>query len=122
MLAWHRTIKKMSAPHCLDIFKHGHRAVCSGILISSFPDILEVGAGFEGVQNWAAEQLSGGGGVAIRVFLVYLCLPRQSPLSQSCQESDAWTQSTGSPVTSHILVLCNPTGGRAGVESTHKGA
>ena len=31
---------------------------CSGVLISSFLDILEVGAGFEGVQDWAA----GGGG------------------------------------------------------------
>ena len=47
-LARHRTIEKMSAPHRLDIFKHGHRAVCSGVLISSFLDILEVGAGFEG--------------------------------------------------------------------------
>ena len=46
----------MSVPHRLDIFKHGHRAVCSGVLISSFLDILEVGAGFEGVQDWAAEQ------------------------------------------------------------------
>ena len=25
----------MSVPHRLDIFKHGHRAVCSGVLISS---------------------------------------------------------------------------------------
>ena len=57
-LARHRTIEKMSAPHRLDIFKHGHRAVCSGVLISSFLDILEVGAGFEGVQDWAAEQSS----------------------------------------------------------------
>ena len=39
-LARHRTIEKMSAPHRLDIFKHGHRAVCSGVLISSFLDIL----------------------------------------------------------------------------------
>ena len=52
----------------------------------------------------------------------FICLPRQSPLSQSRRESDARTQSTGSPVTSHILVLRNPTGGRAGVESTHKAA
>ena len=36
----------MSAPHRLDIFKHGHRAVCSGVLIGSFLDILEIGAGF----------------------------------------------------------------------------
>ena len=57
-LARHCTIKKMSAPHRLDIFKHGHRAVCNGVLISSFLDILEVGAGFEGVQDWAAEQSS----------------------------------------------------------------
>ena len=57
-LARHRTIEMMSAPHRLDIFKHGHRAVCSGVLISSFLDILEVGAGFEGVQDWAAEQSS----------------------------------------------------------------
>ena len=39
-LARHRTIEKMSAPHRLDIFKHGHRAVCNGVLISSFLDIL----------------------------------------------------------------------------------
>ena len=48
----------MSAPHRLDTFKHGHRVVCIGVLISSFLDILEVGAGFEGVQDWAAEQSS----------------------------------------------------------------
>ena len=46
----------MIAPHRLDIFKHGHRAVGSGVLISSFLDILEVGADFEDVQDWAAEQ------------------------------------------------------------------
>ena len=57
-LARHRTIEKMSAPHRLDIFKHGHTAVCSGVLVSSFLDILEVGAGFEGVQDRAAEQSS----------------------------------------------------------------
>ena len=57
-LARHRTVEKVSAPHRLDIFKHGHRAVCSGVLISSFLHILEVGAGFEGVQDWAAEQSS----------------------------------------------------------------
>ena len=57
-LARHRTIEKMSAPHRLDIFKHGHRAVCSGVLIGSFLDVLEVEAGFEGVQDWAAEQSS----------------------------------------------------------------
>ena len=42
------------------------RAVCSGVLIGSFLDVLEVDildileveAGFEGVQDWAAEQLS----------------------------------------------------------------
>ena len=38
----------MSAPHRLDIFEHGHSAVCSGVLIGSFLDVLEVGAGFEG--------------------------------------------------------------------------
>ena len=27
-LARHRTIENMSAPHRLDMFKHGHRAVC----------------------------------------------------------------------------------------------
>ena len=27
-------------PHRLDIFKHGHRTVCGGVLISSFLDIL----------------------------------------------------------------------------------
>ena len=59
-LARHRTIEKMSAPHRLVIFKHGHRAVCSGVLISSFLDILEVGAGFEVIQDWAAEQSSAG--------------------------------------------------------------
>ena len=48
----------MSAPHRLDIFKHGHRAVCSGVLIGSFLDVLEVEAGFEVVQSWAAEQSS----------------------------------------------------------------
>ena len=32
--------------------------MCSGVLISSFLDILEVGAGFEVVQDWAAEQSS----------------------------------------------------------------
>ena len=48
----------MSAPHRLDIFKHGHRAVCSGVLVGSFLDVLEVGAGFEGVQDWAVEQSS----------------------------------------------------------------
>ena len=48
----------MSAPHRLECFKHGHRAVCSGVLIGSFLDVLEVGAGFEGVQDWAAEQSS----------------------------------------------------------------
>ena len=32
----------------LRMFGHVHRAVCSGVLISSFLDILEVGAGFEG--------------------------------------------------------------------------
>ena len=37
-------------------FKYGHRAVCSGVLIGSFLDILEVEAGFEVVQDWAAEQ------------------------------------------------------------------
>ena len=37
---------------------HGHRAVCSGVLIGSFLDILEVEVGFEGVQDWAAEQSS----------------------------------------------------------------
>ena len=47
----------MSQPHRLDIFKHGHGALCSGVLICSFLDILEVRAGFEGVQDWAAEQL-----------------------------------------------------------------
>ena len=57
-LAWHRTIEKMSAPYRSDIFKHGHRAVRSGILISSFLDVFEVEAGFEGVQDWAAEQSS----------------------------------------------------------------
>ena len=57
-LARHRTIEKMSAPHRLDIVKHGHRAVCSGVLIGSFLDVLEVEAGFEGVQDWAAEQSS----------------------------------------------------------------
>ena len=48
----------MSAPHRLDIFEHGHSAVCSGVLIGSFLDVLEVGAGFEAVQSWAAEQSS----------------------------------------------------------------
>ena len=48
----------MSAPHRLDIFKHGHRAVCSGVLIGIFLDVLEVEAGFEGVQGRAAEQSS----------------------------------------------------------------
>ena len=57
-LARHRTIEEMSAPHRLDIFKHGHRAVCSGVLIGSFLDVLEVEAGFEGVQDWAAGQSS----------------------------------------------------------------
>ena len=57
-LARHRTIEKMSAPHRLDIFKHGHRALCIGVLIGSFLDVLEVEAGFEGVQDWAAEQSS----------------------------------------------------------------
>ena len=46
-LARHRTIEKMSAPHRLDIFEHGHRAVCSDVLISSFLDILEDEAGLE---------------------------------------------------------------------------
>ena len=55
-LARHRTIEKLSAPHRLDILKHGHRAVCNSVLIDGFLDILEVGAGFEGVQDWAAEQ------------------------------------------------------------------
>ena len=54
-------------------------------------------------------------------LLVYLP-PQAVPLSQSCWESDMWTQSTGSLVTSHLLVLHNHTGGRAGVESTHKAA
>ena len=62
--------------------------MCGGVLISSFLDILEVGAGFEGVQDWAAEQSSvSGGGVAssawggrltwttvtsrLQVFLIY---------------------------------------------------
>ena len=54
-LARHRTIEKMSAPHRLDIFKHGHRAVCSGVLISSFL-VVEVEAcslvvGFESDQG-----------------------------------------------------------------------
>ena len=31
-LARDRIIEKMSVPHRLDIFKHGHRAVCSDIL------------------------------------------------------------------------------------------
>ena len=39
-------------------FEHAHKAVCSGVLISSFLGILEVGADFEGVQDWAAEQSS----------------------------------------------------------------
>ena len=56
--ARHRTIEKMSAPHRLDFLKHGHRAVCSGVLIGSFLDVLEVEAGFEDVQDWAAEQSS----------------------------------------------------------------
>ena len=52
------TIEKMSEPHRLDIFKHGHRVVCSGVLIGSFLDVLKVEAGFEGAQSWAAEQSS----------------------------------------------------------------
>ena len=48
----------MSAPHRLDIFKHGHRAVCSGVLIGSLLDVLEVEAVVEVVQSWAAEQSS----------------------------------------------------------------
>ena len=51
----HRLDERASSP---GHFKHGHRAVCNGVLISSFLDILEVGAGFEGVQDWAAEQSS----------------------------------------------------------------
>ena len=46
-LARHRTIEKMSAPHRLDIFKHGHRAVCSGVLIGDLLDVLEVEAVLE---------------------------------------------------------------------------
>ena len=41
----------MSAPHCLVIFKHGHRALCSGILISSFLDILESWSWFWGCSG-----------------------------------------------------------------------
>ena len=37
---------------------HGHRAVCNGVLIGDLLDVLEVGAGFEDVQDWAAEQSS----------------------------------------------------------------
>ena len=51
------TIEKMNAPHRLDI-KHGHRAVYSGVVIGDLLDVLEVEAGFEVVQDWAAEQLS----------------------------------------------------------------
>ena len=36
--------------------------MCSGVLIDSFLDVLEVEAGFEGVQDWAAEQGEGVGG------------------------------------------------------------
>ena len=50
----HREDERASSPGHF----YGHRAVCSGVLISSFLDILEVGAGFEGVQDWAAEQSS----------------------------------------------------------------
>ena len=32
--------------------------MCSGVLIGSFLDVLEVEAGFEVVQSWAAEQSS----------------------------------------------------------------
>ena len=33
-------------------------AVCNGVLTGSLLDVLEVEAGFEGVQDWAAEQSS----------------------------------------------------------------
>ena len=41
--------------------KHGHRAVCSVVIISDLLDVLEVEAGFEAVQSWAAEQSSASG-------------------------------------------------------------
>ena len=55
-LARYHTTEKMLVPQHLDIFKHQHRAVRSGVLISSFLGTLEVGAGFGEVQDWAAEQ------------------------------------------------------------------
>ena len=50
-LARHRTIEKMSAPHHLEILTHGHRAVCSGGLIGSFLNVLEVEVGFQVAQQ-----------------------------------------------------------------------
>ena len=62
----------MSAPHRLDIFKHGHRAVCSGVLIGSFLDVLEVGAGFEaaerGVGQLGMAHPSDGPASSLRMF------------------------------------------------------
>ena len=52
----HREDERTSSPG--HFFKHGHRAGGIGVLIGSFLDVLEVGAGFEGVQDWAAEQSS----------------------------------------------------------------
>ena len=38
------SLLSMSAPHCLGIFKHGHRAAGCGILIGGFLGVLGVGA------------------------------------------------------------------------------
>ena len=72
-LARHCTIEKMSAPHRLDIFKHGHRAVCIGVLIGSFLDVLEVEAGLRwwwwgGVGQLGMAHPSDGPASSLRMF------------------------------------------------------
>ena len=62
----------MSAPHRLDIFKHGHRAVCNGVLIGSFFDVLVcmcvcVGGG-GGVGQLGMAHRSDGPASSLRMF------------------------------------------------------
>ena len=57
-LARHRTIEKKMTRLIAGTFKHGHRAACSGVLIGSFLNVLEVEAGFEVIQDWTIEQSS----------------------------------------------------------------
>ena len=50
-------------------FEHGHRAVCSGVLIGSFLDVLEVGAGSTGgVGQLGMAHPSDGPASSLRMF------------------------------------------------------